>query len=98
MRAGGVRPNVVTYNTLVDVFGKTGQWERAVRVLDDMGQDVSRGARRARMCMTRGMCVHGTRRVCIAACAWHAARAHGLRRLAMAAAAATSPLALTRTP
>jgi pentatricopeptide repeat protein len=41
MRADGVRPNVVTYNTLVDVYGKTGQWERAVRVLDDMGQDVS---------------------------------------------------------
>jgi pentatricopeptide repeat domain-containing protein 1 len=41
MRADGVRPNVVTYNTLVDVFGKIGQWERAVRVLDDMNQDVS---------------------------------------------------------
>lgn len=41
MRADGVRPNVVTYNTLVDVFGKIGQWERAVRVLDDMSQDVS---------------------------------------------------------
>lgn len=43
MRADGVRPNVVTYNTLVDVYGKIGQWERAVGVLDDMGQDVSRG-------------------------------------------------------
>jgi pentatricopeptide repeat protein len=41
MRTEGVRPNVVTYNTLVDVYGKIGQWERAVRVLDDMTQDVS---------------------------------------------------------
>ena len=40
MRAEGHRPNVVTYNTLVDVYGKTGQWERAVRVLDDMLSEV----------------------------------------------------------
>eukprot|EP00879_Flechtneria_rotunda_P033811 GHRR01037608.1.p1 GENE.GHRR01037608.1~~GHRR01037608.1.p1 ORF type:complete len:117 (-),score=24.66 GHRR01037608.1:231-542(-) len=36
-----IRPNVVTYNTLVDVYGKTGQWEKAVRVLDDMREEVS---------------------------------------------------------
>lgn len=40
MRAEGVRPNVVTYNTLVDVYGKTGQWERAVCVLDEMQLEV----------------------------------------------------------
>ncbi len=27
---------MVTYNTLVDVFGKMGNWEMAVKVLDDM--------------------------------------------------------------
>lgn len=29
-------PNVVTYNTLVDVYGKMGNWERAIGVLDHM--------------------------------------------------------------
>ena len=29
-------PNVVTYNTLVDVYGKMGDWERAIDVLDRM--------------------------------------------------------------
>ena len=29
-------PNVVTYNTLVDVYGKMGDWERAIDVLDHM--------------------------------------------------------------
>lgn len=41
MHEDKIRPNVVTYNTLVDVYGKTGQWEKAVRVLDDMRQEVS---------------------------------------------------------
>lgn len=36
MHADNVQPNVVTYNTLVDVYGKTGAWDKAVRVLDDM--------------------------------------------------------------
>lgn len=40
MHEDKIRPNVVTYNTLVDVYGKTGQWEKAVRVLDDMRQEV----------------------------------------------------------
>lgn len=35
-----IKPNVVTYNTLVDVYGKTGQWEKAVQVLDDMRKEV----------------------------------------------------------
>lgn len=27
-------PNVVTFNTLVDVYGKLGRWQDAVRVID----------------------------------------------------------------
>jgi pentatricopeptide repeat domain-containing protein 1 len=42
MHEDRIRPNVVTYNTLVDVYGKTGQWEKAVRVLDDMRNEVGR--------------------------------------------------------
>ena len=40
MKDEGTKPNVVTYNTLVDVYGKTGQWEKAVQVLDDMQLEV----------------------------------------------------------
>ena len=40
MRAEGVTPNLVTYNTLIDVYGKTGQWEEAVRVLDTLDGQV----------------------------------------------------------
>lgn len=40
MHEDKIRPNVVTYNTLVDVYGKTGQWEKAVQVLDDMRLEV----------------------------------------------------------
>ena len=32
----GCQPNVVTYNTLIDVYGKMGCWQEAVQVLDDM--------------------------------------------------------------
>lgn len=28
----GCSPNVVTYNTLIDVHGKTGQWAEALKV------------------------------------------------------------------
>ena len=31
MLAEGCAPNLVTYNTLIDVYGKTGAWEEAVR-------------------------------------------------------------------
>lgn len=41
MHEDRIRPNVVTYNTLVDVYGKTGQWEKAVQVLDEMREEVS---------------------------------------------------------
>lgn len=40
MQAEGVSPNLVTYNTLIDVYGKTGQWVEAVRVLDTLKQQV----------------------------------------------------------
>ncbi len=40
MLAEGCVPNLVTYNTLIDVYGKTGQWEEAVNVLDALEQQV----------------------------------------------------------
>lgn len=41
MRQTDCSPNVVTYNTLIDVYGKLGQWEDAVRVIDVMQREVS---------------------------------------------------------
>lgn len=41
MKAVGCVPNVVTFNTLVDVYGKLGQWEKAVQVIDVMKHEVS---------------------------------------------------------
>lgn len=32
----GCEPNVVTYNTLVDLYGKLGRWEQAVGVIDQV--------------------------------------------------------------
>ncbi len=34
---------VVTYNTLIDVYGKTGQWAEALKVLARMKEEVRRG-------------------------------------------------------
>ena len=31
MLAEGCTPNLVTYTTLIDVYGKTGAWEEAIR-------------------------------------------------------------------
>ena len=31
---------MVTYNTLIDVYGKMGNWQDAVRVLDEMTDQV----------------------------------------------------------
>ena len=42
MRAEGCAPNVVTFNTLIDVHGKLGQWERAVEVVKRMRAEVRR--------------------------------------------------------
>ena len=36
----GCLPNVVTYNTLIDVYGKMGQWEQAIKVLTLMKGEV----------------------------------------------------------
>lgn len=36
MLAEGCHPNLVTYNTLIDVYGKTGAWQEAIRVLDTL--------------------------------------------------------------
>ena len=38
MLAEGCTPNLVTYNTLIDVYGKTGSWQEAVAVLDALEQ------------------------------------------------------------
>ena len=32
----GCTPNLVTFNTLIDVYGKTGAWEEAIAVLDEI--------------------------------------------------------------
>lgn len=36
----GCAPNLVTYNTLIDLYVKTGQWGEAVRLLDKLEQEV----------------------------------------------------------
>lgn len=33
MQRLGVYPNVVTYNTLIDVYGKLGRWEDCLNIL-----------------------------------------------------------------
>ena len=39
-------PNIVTYNTLIDVYGKLGQWQEALGVLETLRMEVgSRGPR-----------------------------------------------------
>jgi len=40
MQASGCQPNVVTYNTLIDLYGKMGQWGEATRVMDKMKSEV----------------------------------------------------------
>ena len=40
MRQDGCLPNVVTYNTLIDVYGKMGQWDHAVKILSTMKAEV----------------------------------------------------------
>lgn len=65
MHEDRIRPNVVTYNTLVDVHGKTGQWEKAVRVLDDMRQEVrpwgqEGGERSTAMARVAAFCVQAS--------------------------------------
>jgi pentatricopeptide repeat protein len=40
MLAEGCAPNLVTYNILIDVYVKKGQWEEAVKILDTLEQQV----------------------------------------------------------
>jgi pentatricopeptide repeat protein len=42
MLAEGCAPNLVTYNTLIDLYVKTGQWREAVAVLDKLEAEVRR--------------------------------------------------------
>ena len=41
MQQEGCMPNIVTYNTLIDVYGKLGQWQEALGVLDTLRMEVS---------------------------------------------------------
>ncbi len=36
----GCTPNLVTYNILIDVYGKMGAWQEAVQVLDALEAQV----------------------------------------------------------
>lgn len=40
MVAEGCSPNLVTYNTLIDVYVKTGRWQAAMALLDAMEAQV----------------------------------------------------------
>ena len=61
MRSEGVTPNLVTFNTLIDVYGKTGQWEEAVRVLDTLEQQ----ARQRDAAKNFGTTINITRGTCL---------------------------------
>ena len=37
----GCQPNLVTYNILIDIYGKMGSWQEAVQVLDALEGQVS---------------------------------------------------------
>lgn len=51
MLAAGLQPNLVTYNTLLEVYAKRSMWREAVGVLDTLEQQVSR--HKLRMCSGR---------------------------------------------
>ena len=44
MLSAGLQPNLVTYNTLLEVYAKRGMWREAVGVLDTLEQQVWRAA------------------------------------------------------
>jgi pentatricopeptide repeat protein len=54
----GIAPNLVTYNILIDVYVKRGQWEEAIKTLDRLEQQVC-----VRVCVCASVCV-----VCVRAC------------------------------
>ncbi len=39
----GCMPNLVTFNTLCDIYGKTGRWADALAVLDTLQEQVRFG-------------------------------------------------------
>jgi pentatricopeptide repeat domain-containing protein 1 len=39
-QADGLHANVVTYNTLIDIYGKLGRWQEAIKVLDMITEKV----------------------------------------------------------
>lgn len=41
MLSEGLQPNLVTYNTLLEVYAKRGMWREAVGVLDTLEQQVN---------------------------------------------------------
>lgn len=52
MLAAGLQPNLVTFNTLLEVYAKQGMWREAVGVLDTLEQQV--GLRGQRLGWTGG--------------------------------------------
>jgi pentatricopeptide repeat protein len=48
MLSAGLQPNLVTYNTLLEVYAKRGMWREAVGVLDTLEQQV---------CLTKRNCL-----------------------------------------
>ena len=36
----GCTPNLVTYNILIDIYGKTAQWQEAIKLLDQLHSQV----------------------------------------------------------
>lgn len=40
----GCQPNLVTYNILIDIYGKMGSWQEAVQVLDALEGQVRNAA------------------------------------------------------
>lgn len=43
MLHAGLKPSLVTYNTLLDVYAKRGAWQEALAVLDALQRRVRRG-------------------------------------------------------
>ena len=52
----GCTPNLVTYNILIDVHGKTGQWQEAIKVLDALESQVRLPSPAVHGCVTLFHC------------------------------------------
>jgi pentatricopeptide repeat protein len=46
MLSEGLTPNLVTYNTLLEVYAKQAKWEQALSTLDALQRQVGRGRAR----------------------------------------------------